>query len=78
MKYFAAVCQTVFVFSLLAWAYVVVFQMTYPEWLSAPMTHYDVFPFNVRVDDAGIISFVLAAVGFLLWRSEKERGASSN
>ena len=38
-----------------------------------PLTHYDIPPFNVTVDDAGIVAFALAAVGFLLWRSEVRR-----
>jgi hypothetical protein len=77
MKYLAAFSQTVFVFSLLVWIYVVAVQITHPEWLSNPMTHYHVFPLNVKVEDAGIISFATAALGFLLWRSERERKATS-
>ena len=76
MKYFAVTCQTIFIFSLLVWLYVVAVQITHPDWLSAPMTHYDIPPFDMKVDDAGILSFALAALSFLLWRSESERNAS--
>jgi len=76
MKYFAAICQTIFFFSLLVWLYVVVVQITHPSWLSGPMTHYDIPPFHMKVDDTGILSFAIAALSFLLWRSDSERNAS--
>jgi len=69
----SSVSQTLFVFGLLVWAYVVAIQITHPEWLHMPLTHYDIPPFNVTVDDAGIVAFALSAVGFLLWRSEVRR-----
>jgi len=67
---------TMFVFGLLEWFYVVVVQVTHPEWLPATLTHYDVPPFNWRVDDVGIVSFAISAFGFFLWRLEAERKAS--
>jgi len=67
------VSQTLFVFGLLLWAYVVAIQITHPEWLHSPLTHYDVPPFNMSLDDVGVLAFALAAIGFLLWRSEVER-----
>lgn len=68
--------MTMFVFGLLEWFYVVVVQVTHPEWLPATLTHYDVPPFNWRVDDVGIVSFAISAFGFFLWRLEAERKAS--
>jgi len=65
-----------FVFGLLEWLYVVVVQVTHPEWLAVSLTHYDVAPFNWRVDDVGILSFVISMFGFFLWRLETGRKAS--
>ncbi len=65
-----------FVFGLLGWLYVVVVQVTHPEWLPATLAHYDVPPLNWRVDDVGIVAFAVSAFGFFLWRLEAERKAS--
>lgn len=70
MRYYIPICQTVFLFSLLVWIYVVMVQITHPNWLQYPMARYAIPPFNIRVDDAGVLSFALAAISFLLWRSE--------
>jgi len=70
------VSQTLFVFGSLAWAYVVAIQITHPEWLHLPLTHYDIPPLNMALDDTGILAFALAAIGFLLWRLEVERSAN--
>jgi hypothetical protein len=66
-----AVALTVFVFSLLVWGYVVVIQVTHPEWLPAPFSHVNTFPFNWRLDEIGMTAFALAAVGFLVWQIER-------
>jgi len=63
-----AVALTAFVFGLLVWVYVVVIQVTHPEWLSQPFSHVDIFPFNWRLDEVGIAAFAVAAIGFLLWQ----------
>lgn len=68
--------STMFVFGLLEWLYVVVVQVTHPEWLPLSLAHYDVAPFNWRVDDLGILSFAISAFGFFLWRLEAGRKAS--
>jgi len=67
-----AVALTMFVFGLLVWLYTVVIQVTHPEWLSAPLAHYDVPPFNWRIDDLGMIAFAIAALGFFMWRLDTE------
>lgn len=64
---------TMFVFGLLEWLYVVVIQVTHPDWLTISLTHYNVPPLNWRVDDVGILSFAISMFGFLLWRLETER-----
>jgi hypothetical protein len=65
-----------FLFGLLEWLYVVVIQVTHPDWLAISLTHYDVAPLNWRVDDVGILSFAISIFGFFLWRLETERKAS--
>ena len=67
-----AVALTMFVFGLFVWLYTVVIQVTHPEWLSEPLARYDVPPFNWRLDDLGMIAFATAALGFLVWRLERE------
>ena len=61
---------TMFVFGILAWLYVVIIQITHPQWLLGQLAHYDVAPFNWRLDDIGVLSFAVAALGFLVWRLE--------
>ena len=61
---------TMFLFSLLVWVYVVLIQVTHPEWLTEQFSHVNYFPFNWRVDEVGMAAFGLAAVGFLVWQIE--------
>ena len=65
-----AAALTAFVFGLLVWVYVVVIQVTHPEWLVEPFSHVDVFPFDWRLDEVGMAAFAVAAVGFLVWQIE--------
>jgi len=66
-----SVALTAFVFGLLVWVYVVVIQVTHPEWLSEPFSHLDVFPLNWRLDEVGMAAFAVAVVGFLGWQLER-------
>jgi hypothetical protein len=61
---------TLFVFGLLVWLYVVLIQVTHPEWLPETMSHIDLPPFNWRLDDVGLIAFAVSAFGFFVWRLE--------
>jgi hypothetical protein len=61
---------TAFLFGLLVWAYVVVVQLTHPEWMTEPFSHVNFFPFNWRLDEVGMSAFAVAAVGFLIWQIE--------
>jgi len=63
-----AVALTAFVFGLLVWGYVVLVQLTYPYWVTLPLSHVRIFPFDWRLDDLGMLAFVVAAIGFLLWQ----------
>ncbi len=67
-----AVGMTLFVFGLLVWFYVVAIQITHPQWLSGPLTHIDIPPFNWRLDEIGILGFATSAFGFLVWRLENK------
>jgi hypothetical protein len=71
-----AVALTAFVFGLLVWVYVVVIQVTHPEWIFMPFSHVDMFPFNWRLDDVGMAGFAVAAIGFLLWRIQLNTNSS--
>ena len=66
------IALTIFVFGFMVWSYVVIVQITHPEWLDTTLAHYRRAPFSWRVDDVGIIAFALSALGFLLWRLLKE------
>lgn len=63
-----AFALTTFVFSLLVWLYVVIIQITHPEWLPYQFSHLEYSPFNWRVDEVGMIAFALAAIGFFVWQ----------
>ena len=82
-SYSETIGLTMFVFGLLAWIHVVAIQVTHPNWLMGPLTHYEVPPFNCRVDDIGILSFAVAAFGFFMWQfsskpSAKQTSVSSS
>jgi hypothetical protein len=61
--------EFLFLFGILAWIYGVLIQFIYPDWLSLGLSH--LIPW-IRVDTFTILSFVVAAIGFLLWRLAKE------
>jgi O-antigen ligase len=66
LKILVVVFLTIFVFSSLAALYVMVVNFTHPDWLRLPLTHLAYFPLNMRTDTFGILSFLVAAVSFLL------------
>ena len=61
--------EFLFLFGLLAWVYGVLVQLIHPEWLPLGLSH--LIPW-IRVDSFTIINFVVAALGFLIWRIAKE------
>ena len=61
--------EFLFLFGLLAWVYGVLVQLIHPEWLPLSLSH--LAPW-IRVDTFTIISFIVAAFGFLMWRLAKE------
>jgi len=60
--------QLLFLYGLLGWAYGVAVQFLHPNWLLGPTSH--LIP--VRLDTFTIISFIISAVGFFIWRLTKE------
>jgi hypothetical protein len=61
--------EFLFLFGLLGWFYGVLIQLFYPEWLPISLSHLTPW---IRVDTFTMISFVIAAIGFLIWRLTKE------
>ena len=70
---------TMFVFGLLTWVYVISFQFLHLELVTSgtPFSHLAFPPFNWRVDDVGMLSFAVSAIGFLLWRIQVKRLAAN-
>ncbi len=64
-----AVGEFLFLFGLLGWIYGVLVQLVHPEFLSTSLSH--LVPW-IRVDTFTIISFVVAAIGFIILRLVKE------
>ena len=75
-----ALLSTLFLFGLLTWLYVIVFQMRYPDEMNATLTHIEVFPLNMRVDVTGIVAFVISAVAYLFLQltPKREEGHESD
>jgi hypothetical protein len=61
--------EFLFLFGLLAWVYGVLIQLIHPEWLPLSLSHLVTW---IRVDTFTILSFIIAAIGFLIWRLAKE------
>ena len=62
--------QTAFLFGLLGWFYGVLIQLVHPEWLPIGLSH--LVPW-IRVDTFTMVSFVIALLGFIVWRFTKEQ-----
>jgi hypothetical protein len=61
--------ELLFLFGFLGWIYGVWIQLFYPEWMFAGLSH--LVPW-IRVDTFAITSFIISAVGFLIWRLTRE------
>ena len=66
--------QFFLLFGLLGWFYGVLIQLVRPEWLTLQLSHLTAW---IRVDTFAMLSFVVAAVGFLFWRLAKELPATN-
>ena len=61
--------EFLFMFGLLGWIYGVLIQIVHPEWMTLGLSHLVTW---IRVDTFAIISFLIAAIGFFIWRLAKE------
>ena len=66
--------ESLFFFGLLAWIYGVLVQLIHPEWLPLSLSHLITW---IRVDTFTIINFIIAAIGFIIWRLCKELTSNS-
>jgi hypothetical protein len=57
--------ELLFLYGFLGWMYGVLVQLIHPGWLPLGLSH--VIPW-IRVDTFAIMSFIVSAVGFLIWR----------
>ena len=58
-----------FFYGLLGWIYGVLVQVTHPYWLSSGLSH--LIPW-IRIDTFTVLSFIVSALGFLIWRLAEE------
>jgi hypothetical protein len=63
------VSELLFLFGLLGWVYGVLVQLIHPEWLHLGLSHLTPW---IRIDTFTIISFIISAVGFFIWRLTRE------
>ncbi len=61
--------ELLFLFGFLAWIYGVTVQFTHPNWMPEPLSHLTLW---IRVDTFTILSFIVSAIGFFMWRMVKE------
>lgn len=61
--------ELLFFYGLLGWVYGVLVQLIHPDWLPLPLSH--LIPW-IRVDTFAVVSFIVSALGFLVWRLAKE------
>jgi hypothetical protein len=61
--------ELLFIYGLLAWVYGISVQSIHPEWLPLGLSHLTPW---IRVDTFTIISFIISAVGFFIWRLTRE------
>jgi hypothetical protein len=57
--------ELLFLYGLLGWIYGVLVQVTHPYLLPTALSHLILW---IRVDTFAILSFILSALGFLIWR----------
>ena len=71
-----AAALTVFLFSFLIWCYVILIQITHPDWLPIRFSHWQFPPFDWRMDDIGMLAFGVAVISFFIL--QLERGLSKH
>jgi hypothetical protein len=61
--------ELLFLYGLLGWVYGILVQLIHPEWLPLGLSHLTLW---IRVDTFTIISFIISAIGFFMWRLTRE------
>ncbi len=61
--------EVLFIFGLLGWIYGVAIQFHHPESLTYPFSHFTPW---LRVGTFTILSFLISALGFFIWRLSAE------
>jgi hypothetical protein len=61
--------EALFLYGLLGWVYGVLIQITHPAFLDTGLSHLTPW---IRVDTFTVISFILSAIGFFIWRLTRE------
>lgn len=61
--------ELLFLFGFLGWVYGILVQLTHPEWLPLGLSY--LIPW-IRVDTFTIMSFIISAIGFFIWRLARE------
>jgi len=61
--------ELLFLYGLLGWTYGVLVQLTHPNWLPLPLSHLTLW---LRTDTFTVISFIISAAGFFIWRLTTE------
>lgn len=61
--------ELLFLYGFFAWVYGVLVQLIHPEWLPLGLSHLTPW---IRVDTFTILSFLISAFGFLVWRLTRE------
>ena len=61
--------EFLFLFGLLGWIYGVLVQIIHPHWQYASLS--TLIPW-IQVNAFAIVSFIIAAIGFIMWKLTKE------
>ena len=67
-----ALAETAFVFGLVLFLYVAVIGIVHPEWLPGAISHHQWTAF-IRLDNVGMVAFVVSLLGFLVSRYLRDR-----
>jgi len=64
-KLISVISQTAALYGFLGWFYVILIAVFVPQALPLPLSHLTLW---IRTDTFGILSFIISAIGFFIWR----------
>jgi hypothetical protein len=67
--------QLLFLYGFFGWGYGVLVALVHPQWLSWSLSHLTPW---LRLDTFTIISFIVSAAGFFVWRMARESRLASS